>query len=47
MSGSNVFIYALINCINKCNDKQAEQVKEEHGSVERERRDGFSELIFI
>lgn len=39
MSGSKLFFYALINCINKCNEKQAEQVKEQHGSVEREEVD--------
>lgn len=43
MSGSNVFFNALINCINKCNEKQAEQVKGGHGSVQRGRRGGFSE----
>lgn len=43
MSGSKVVFYALKNCIKKCNEKQAEQVKGEHGSVER--GGGFSEPI--
>lgn len=45
MPASNVFFNALINCINKCNEKQAEQVKEGHGSVQTERRGGFSETM--